>query len=102
MNMVHFPVFPGYLLCPSLKFLRVPWLGTMAHAYTTRGGQRIASESSLGKNMRPYLKNKVRHKHGDVTQVVEHLPCKYKALNSNQSTIKKKKKIRKKIRKEGR
>jgi hypothetical protein len=57
--------------------------------------RRIPVQASLDINVRPYLKiTKVKR-----AQVVEHLPSKRKALNSNPTTIKKKKKKPHKIRK---
>jgi hypothetical protein len=55
--------------------------------------RRINVQASPGINVRIYLKNKSKAKRiGAVDQVIEHLPSKCKALSSNPSTEKKKKK----------
>jgi hypothetical protein len=43
---------------------------------------------ALGKNVRPYLRNTAK-KGRDVTEMVEHLSSRWKALNSNPGTTEK-------------
>jgi hypothetical protein len=46
--------------------------------------------------VRPYLKNKLKPKiSGDMTEIIEHLPSKFKALSSNPYSAKKPKQAKK-------
>jgi hypothetical protein len=52
----------------------------------------LQSKACLGKNARPYLKNKIKQNGPGHVQVVEYLPSKLKALIIISSTTKKRKK----------
>jgi hypothetical protein len=49
-------------------------------------------KTSLGKSVRPYLKNNYSKKEGRMTQETEHLSCKHKFLSSKPQYCQKKKK----------
>jgi hypothetical protein len=55
-------------------------------SYTGGGGRRIVVQGQQEQMIRPYLKNKRKHKDWGRTQVVDGLPSKHKVLSSGPSS----------------